>query len=167
MARIPCRKFNLGDGMILIAAAAVAFAIIRAIPNPVARWPFRYTLNYLSPSCECLTLACLAVRLRRPRPDRRRLWRQPGAIACVSAAVAVAIFYLAAAVSALIDRRVGILDYSESSSALAGSAIIGSWLTLGLSGTWRAEPGWIDRLGRGLGIVWVVLMLFLFAWLYN
>jgi hypothetical protein len=38
-----------------------------------------------------------------------------------------------------------------------GFAVTGAWLTLALSGRWRAEASWIDRLGRALGIVWIAL----------
>jgi hypothetical protein len=33
------------------------------------------------------------------------------------------------------------------------------WGLLGLSRRWRAEPSWIDRAGRSIGILWIVLEL--------
>ncbi len=34
-------------------------------------------------------------------------------------------------------------------------AVVGAWLALALSGRWRTETSWIDRLGRLLGWLWV------------
>ena len=39
---------------------------------------------------------------------------------------------------------------------MIGSAVAVSWLILWLGGGWRAEPSWIDRLGRLLGVFWIV-----------
>jgi hypothetical protein len=36
-----------------------------------------------------------------------------------------------------------------------GLAVLASWLTLRAGGWWRAEPSWIDRLGRALGVLWI------------
>jgi len=33
-----------------------------------------------------------------------------------------------------------------------GGAVIGAWLALALTGRWRPEPSWIDRLGRIVGV---------------
>jgi hypothetical protein len=38
----------------------------------------------------------------------------------------------------------------------AAAAVAGAWLVLALAGWWRPEPGWIDRLGRVLGFLWIV-----------
>ena len=39
--------------------------------------------------------------------------------------------------------------------SFAGFAVACVWIVLWLSGVWRAEPSWIDRTGRVLGIYWV------------
>lgn len=31
-----------------------------------------------------------------------------------------------------------------------------AWAMLALSGRWRREPGWLDALGVGLGVFWLV-----------
>jgi hypothetical protein len=31
-----------------------------------------------------------------------------------------------------------------------------AWLALGLSRKWTAEPSWIDRAGRLMGILWLL-----------
>jgi hypothetical protein len=39
----------------------------------------------------------------------------------------------------------------------AGWAVIVAWLTLALTSHWRAEPSWVDRSGRVLGCIWIVI----------
>ena len=48
---------------------------------------------------------------------------------------------------------------------LVGGAVVSIWIVMGLSGTWRAEPSWIDRAGRALGIYWVSTSV-LFGWAF-
>jgi hypothetical protein len=31
------------------------------------------------------------------------------------------------------------------------------WSILVLSGRWHPEPGWIDRVGRALGMFWILI----------
>ena len=40
-------------------------------------------------------------------------------------------------------------------SAPCGFTVAAVWLLLALSGRWRPEKSWIDRLGRLLGVVWI------------
>ena len=40
-------------------------------------------------------------------------------------------------------------------SAPCGWTVAAIWLVLVLSGRWRTERSWIDRLGRLLGVVWI------------
>src|SRR4051812_6071543 len=92
----PSRRPNLGGGMILVIASAIALAMTRQIDEPpyylsdalallrvvfaVEKWgvPWLVTLAW----------AAMTIRLRRPRPSIRRLWRQPGAIAMLMATLA-------------------------------------------------------------------------------
>jgi hypothetical protein len=37
-----------------------------------------------------------------------------------------------------------------------GLAVLASWMTLVLGRRWRPDPGWVDRLGRAVGVFWVV-----------
>jgi hypothetical protein len=39
---------------------------------------------------------------------------------------------------------------------LAGFVVAGAWIALVLAGRWRAERSWIDRLGRGIGVFWIL-----------
>ena len=46
-------------------------------------------------------------------------------------------------------------------------AVGAAWLLLVVSGRWRAEPVWIDRLGRALGIFWIAIIPFSCWWDYH
>lgn len=104
----PPRRFLVSDGMVLIAATAVALAIFRACRaelNPWRWWrtgfccfPFATDTGFLwsclilaSPFAIAWTLAILGLRLRHPsRPRWRRLIRQPGLVAGLAAASVLA-----------------------------------------------------------------------------
>jgi hypothetical protein len=38
----------------------------------------------------------------------------------------------------------------------AAYTVAAGWLTLALLGRWRPEKSWIDRLGRVLGVGWII-----------
>jgi len=38
-----------------------------------------------------------------------------------------------------------------------GLAVATAWLTLALTQGWHPEPAWSDRLGRILGVCWIIL----------
>jgi hypothetical protein len=179
-----CRKATLGDGLILIAAIAVSFAVTRSVlQDPLLRW---YLLDKISRVgvvhrlvtyvALIFTLSYFAIRLRRPRPPLREIFRQPGMIACSAVGVSIAFGFLL-----LLPRLVTILFgsvYPQTplsqivgftvSNMLFAHAIAGAWLTLWLSGSWKAEAGWIDWLGRVLGCFWILSLFFVnyqFLWI--
>jgi hypothetical protein len=121
-------------------------------------WAFQVSLSVVSVYLEFLTPAILIIRLRQPHPSLRRLGRQPGLIACVVVTVALALDSVR--VASIWSRGSGILwvptvlvDYAQH----VGFALMGGWIALLLSGRWRSEPGWVDRLGRLLGINWIAV----------
>jgi peptidoglycan/LPS O-acetylase OafA/YrhL len=85
------RRFGIGDMLIFIAALGVGISGARALWQMQVEKPGSYwtpiTPSWLMAAAMAssiatpLTLACLAFRLRCPRPPRRRLWMQPGAAA--------------------------------------------------------------------------------------
>jgi hypothetical protein len=188
MTTTPSRRFSLMDAMVLVAATAAGLAGLRCAAGDLAElgaecwesvavvtappddWSFWGWAMYSSfgllalfvPFCWAWTLAVAGLSLRQPRPRRRRLASQPGAIACYSAAFA------------LIPALAGVLclifmSGSESASdwdtvfsrsfilvpALTGFAVIGSWAPLVIGKRWRAGSTWIDRAGRVLGFYWI------------
>jgi len=181
-ASVPCRRFNLGDAMILTAAAAVALmppwdGYLRAVPTMFASWGqllghimgwrivptltgranvaglvhsvLTFGAGFLGFPLAGLTLAALWFRLRRPRPSWRDLIRQPGFAASVAAPLGFVAF--------LESRWFG----AEWDLMMVVAGMIGAaWVLLVALRQWRAELGWIDRLGRGVGVVWIVAATF-------
>jgi hypothetical protein len=170
------RRFTLLDGMILTAALAVCFASRSYAPSEVvarfrtipagylASWDgWLMILRGKSPEAvafsgtvfTCLlpylafgTVASLAVRLRNPRPPRDQLVRQPGLIACAAAVTGWAL-------------ASWLPDHVFSLSAV-GLTVGAAWLVLALSRRWRAEPSWVDRFGRAMGVLWIATLPWLF-----
>jgi hypothetical protein len=198
------RRFGLGDLMILIAALAAGMQGARGlwrlqVEGPRGpSWsltPTRLMVAAVAASIAApMTIAVLALRLRRPRPARRRIWTQPGAAAALACALMFAVKGIevvaafawpdtlsrgAATIRQAARVRVNDSTYLLYLSAPALNGVIGSvglgcwdvamaafaapcgysvgavWLLLVLSGRWRAERSWIDRLGRLLGVVWI------------
>jgi hypothetical protein len=122
------------------------------------------------------TTAVLLLRLRAPRPRRRRLWSQPGFLAGVAAVLAIAWKGLGVGllvVAELVMARPGLvssIDYTGVLSTMLmlllgpqiaptpasiGGAVALVWLVTWAGGRCRPEPSWIDRSGRVLGAVWM------------
>ena len=169
------RRFVLADAMILIVATAIGTALVRTYlldimasmprrgiwmpPNPRIRTQIAMRAVLLAgvPLLAVWTVALLLLRLRRPRPRLRRLFRQPGAIACAVVMLAVP---LDAPWMVLIFNT-GYWDTYNAANIIVnhvggGYVVLGGWSTLALSGRWRAEPSWIDRAGRIIGVAWIV-----------
>lgn len=181
------RRFRVTDCLLLIAATAVGLGMSRAILSPEMTLPRvwesaskglqgGWSLLFLAqltaelmtvsliPSLGAWTLGCLVLRLMRPRPPWRRCSRQPGGMACLIAMAAVAVS-TALSVTA---RGLSSERYDDEAwlgwqimigSIAVGVAIFWCWATLLLSGRWRSEPSWVDRLGRLLGGLWLVVTL--------
>jgi hypothetical protein len=141
------------------------------------------------------SIALFGLGLRRPRPALRRLVRQPGFVAAGAVALVAAIRL--AGFFTLIVRTIGnpyqtmglqffqtfaltvwyrgpvsagtIYNpaYFASSAFGTSTAVVAAWLLLAVSGRWRSEPGWLDRLGRGLGAFWVGIIPFSCWWEYH
>jgi hypothetical protein len=174
----------MADLMILIAGCAVGIfwtqvyykSIVAQDALMVLDWKFRIPMLsiYPSPILVTISVALLVCRLRKPRPNLRRLFRQPGAVAM--ACVFLLLMYAGAMVLAgraldrIIDRIWPPAPVTGSSSIYlgdpstlvyavseAGMFIATCWVLLLAVGRWRPEPTWIDRSGRCLGACWIVL----------
>jgi hypothetical protein len=194
MAATPPRRFTLADAMILVAATALGIAISRegqrsvssiilfldgiGTPDPFARLkpvlspPARGIVAW-GPVLTCWALALLALRLRRPRPGRRRLFASPGVAACFFAVLLVAFRTAESAWTSSLTYDVYGADLVWSSlqtpnlphalqdgstSATVGFGVAALWIWMAVSGRWRPEPHWIDRMGRILGVTWLVVI---------
>ncbi len=166
------RPFTLGDAMIFIIALALSLALarpgiiviadaIRTVPQShfrtlagavqLGRFLNIVVLNFLF----FLVLAFLIIRLKRPRPPLRTLIHQPGFAACAAPFA----FYLAALPLALL------VSYGPARQAIeiGGQVLLAAaaplaWVYLIATRRWGPEPSWIDRLGRFLGVLWMVCL---------
>jgi amino acid transporter len=129
-------------------------------------------LLFVMPSAVTTSLAVLAIRLRRPRPSWRRLARQPGLVAGLALVAAWVVAGLFTVVHLASDNNVfgtpvgGVVTnnpgywlqvFASVGSALGGFAVAIAWGTLALVRRWRPEAGWVDRLGRLVGVGWIVM----------
>jgi hypothetical protein len=179
-ATAPRRRFTLLDGMILVAATAVGYAVFQSLSHLLGVGDILEILREAASSgaigelIALLTLIALPVmvswslvliplRLIGPRPRWRRLARQPGLVASLAVATALGFLAMITGVAFLGVGR-GILDgFPEMVFLLPppffGLAVLASWVTLVVGRRWRPEPSWVDRLGRALGLLWIMLAL--------
>ncbi len=167
------RRFSVLDAMILVAATAVGFAGIRGCSPEYYTWPYTpipplpwlnrsavtlaHWAFYVSPLPAAWTFTALVPRLRSPRPSMPRLMRQPGAVASSAATMLI----LMGAIHYLVDLR-NTASWHDTPIELTvfslGCGVASAWLILALGRHWRAEPSWIDRLGRVLGVYRIVMV---------
>lgn len=170
------RRFSILDVMILVAASAVAFVMVRPLMVGSLRTQPAWA-SYLAATIAGLvvwTPTVLAMQFRRPRPALRRLTRRPGFAACLAGTSVVVLGALATVLLALIHTArqgtalrvgrtiptpdptwwVGVVLYF---AGFIGPAVIAAWLLLALTGRRRPSSDWADLLGRGIGTAWIVL----------
>jgi hypothetical protein len=185
------RHFRLGDGMVLVAATAVAFAIFReTLSVPVAfttfggrgeEWLF-YWMHRAVPFPAMWSLAVFALAVFDRSQVRRRKLRHPGIVACCAAVVVLALTSLVASafygLHALEEFGAipRIFTHTRNAHAMppfanapmeeiVGAAVLGAWSVMAASGRWKNQRTWLDRAGRLLGIIWIGLFLiYLYAY---
>ena len=169
------RRFTLADGMILIAATAIGLAAMRiylprgrySLMEMGARggWLDRVVrdLSYCLPMFACWTIAVLILRLRKPRPPFRRLWKQPGAVAGLAVSVTViSNVVMLGAIKLTSMAKPSLFVGAEPAytkflaSTHPGAAVAASWMLLTLAGRWRPERSVLDRTGRLFGVLWIL-----------
>jgi hypothetical protein len=171
------RKFTLTDAMVLVAAAAISLVPIReyltfvqdrrivdSIPREwslASIWRFStLAAGMLAPLALSLSLGLWILRLRKPRPAWRSLFRQPGAVASTAVVAESSLFVLKVwFAQAYIQSRSRplepLIDLWINRLPWTGEVIAVAWLVLWLCGSWEPESSWIDRFGRALGVYWV------------
>jgi hypothetical protein len=168
------RRFGLLDGLILVVPVAIGFALSRAwlevaLWHPFAEWTSRwkemidFNLKIAGRFISVAMLGLLFVRLRHPRPGLRRLSRQPGAVACVAATLAMAAGGIVVG-TMRVFQEAPIFEVEwlwPTFEAWIAPAVMIAWAALFLGRRWRAEPSWIDRAGRFCGFYWIA------AWIYR
>jgi len=175
----PRRRFTLFDLVVLGSATGAGFAVFRALRIDLAMLGRPIGENSLSriadqallsivPFLIAWTLAFPFVRLRGPRPPFWRIARQPGMAGCTAASVGILyeLLWLALIKLKLNVRWAFIPGFLPGSSGflrligdLVSLWVAAAWMVVALGGRWRAEPGWVDRLGRLLCVAWIATRL--------
>jgi hypothetical protein len=172
------RKFTVFDGMFLIAAIAIALCLTDFVSRTLHFGPLELPVNPIGwgviavimsyPFALTLSLAVGLLRMRKPRPRVRRIFRQPGMAAFVVTVGYLVITLLTLLIvfvadDLLILRSPVLADVSKLlrwvlvlPALVFGFAVLAIWTVLGLSVTWRAERSWVDRSGRALGAYWMI-----------
>ncbi len=120
------------------------------------------------------TIALFGLRLRQPRPSRRRLVHQPGFAASAVVVLLAMVMFLGGLSSSLERATWGdgvrptlgmeLISFrnqclTEDRSEIFGAGIASVWALLALGQIARAERGWLDRAGRVIGVYWIILLL--------
>ncbi len=123
------RHFSLSDAMILIVSFAFIMALHKWAALGYRRQIFDDTLSeFVEAVLDAFVLSAtmLCLRLRRPRPRRTALFRQPGAVACA----------IAVAIPVLLGLLVGIAGFVQTELVQSG-VVAGKVPKL----PWRQAPG--------------------------
>ena len=175
MDKPPIRRLNLSDLVILVAASAFGVLILRTerevratgmniTRHLVPSWTLTIGLE-VSPFLLPTAAGLLIARLLRPRPPWRRIFRQPGVVACLTILVSMASFILLRFGDLLTAKSKGIptigfeIQFFLWNSMFTGKDVALAWSILALARAWRPEPSWIDRAGRGFGFLSILLWL--------
>jgi hypothetical protein len=166
-----CRPMTLGDAMILLAFLGIGMAFAkmacadcyelagrRLAPQEFGRG-FALECGHAAafPCLAALSIGYLLVRSRRPRPDALQLLMQPGVIASVFALATMTSLGVVVGAEALFrGDAFPFAALIEALSVSIGAMIAGMWLILWSFGFGRAEPGWLDSIGRLLAAGWTV-----------
>jgi hypothetical protein len=160
------RRFTLLDGMILIAATAVGFALIEWYVELLGISGYFRLISYslaeislvvlaTAPLLSMLSFGLLVLRLRPPRPSLHRLLCQPGFVASISVTISSVVSVILILAMMLSSNIMSSFIVIISSSLAVGCGVSTPWSVLFLSGRWRGERSWIDRAGRVLGACWL------------
>ncbi len=183
------RRFRISDAMILVAATAVACGLMlgmeRLTEGQISVWAFPelFTTKVASLSIEekvqlglgvtflatslalpfaaMWTLAIIPIRFAGPRPRFRRLVRQPGINAALAAVLALILAGVLLGLVIWLGASVYAIFALLAVPTYPALAVVVAWVTLLVGRRWRAEPSWVDRLGRALGVFWIVAGFFI------
>ncbi len=157
------RRLHIPDPLALIASTCVSLLLASrcagdfATLAPVSRSRGQEWETVVSCVVAGWMVTSFLLRLRQPRPPLRSLAVQPGFAAAF--AVVVALLINAVALRSIGDYTPLPFAYSMMATLTPGRislSVASAWLALVLSGGWRCEASWLDRLGRVLGAVYVL-----------
>lgn len=167
-AQHDCRRFTILDGMILTVSIACYFALLRQCPIFIApmigRVSWQSVLDssetrrlcaviviwFLFPAIAVLTPTYLFIRLRRPRPPRRAIVREPGMLSIL---IGFGLMALIIPVSSVLG-----LQMLRPYGFFIISIVVGLvWLVASRQDNAIRERGWIRSVGRAIAFGWVLL----------
>jgi hypothetical protein len=177
------RRLRVSDSLICIAGLAIGIWVsdVSLIPwaktslsIPTEAWRAHpvwlawhwggLIVRHTQPMAAVLTLVLLLLRILKPRPDLRRLTRQPGFTASLAASLAICI---GGALNYATTEATFIPGHEAQGYTLValfphgsepGIAVAACWALLVVGRSWRFERTWIDRLGCLLGIYWLIMI---------
>lgn len=170
----PRRRFTLLDGMVLIAAIAAGLGAARVISQShlgsnITSAGDAWTLLLLAahwlviaaPCAVSLSITLLVLRFVRPRPPRRRMFRQPGTVAILAGALCpLTSAWPSLPLILALSPASRSSDWDEVLAIIAvlqnGAAVAVAWTALRLAVRRRARRDWIERAGIALGAYWIV-----------
>ena len=174
------RRFLLIDAILLIAAAALMLTSHRAIMgfwawgDPIASYgPREPRLMAWALALSGLSLILLGSLVAHPGDRRRLCHGVPGLFVPVAVATVLAVRTSGWAAQALIHHAfsgkagfyairwtVEVMNYLRDDIRRdVAVAVAAAWITLAIAGRWHPGRAWDDRLGRFLGVLWIVFYL--------
>ena len=187
-------KFYIPEMPVLIFATALAMALTRhSWPGYIESFgpggdayhqtfaTFMYQVRYLIYTASYFTaswsLACLILGLRQSSTNSRALFSQPGMVACLTTAVVVAFRIATNSISLLVSHltfgdmaifdliTINLSDTLTQVPSEIGCAVAAAWVVQWAGGRWQSESSWTGRMGRALGILWILTIPFSpFSW---
>lgn len=156
------RRLTLADMLVMVAGVGVGLRMTQAWSRPFARFSGRPAGGLgvaIMASCwvaMALSMALLALRLLGPRPRWQALRWQPGFVAGVGTGLG-AVFETINFSPYLLESPNNINNWmvSVASPYQLGPSVAIAWAVLVISGRWRPESSWIDRMGRAIGAFWI------------
>jgi hypothetical protein len=163
------RKFTVLDAMVMLMFTAAGLALSRFVyaglsilyPRDLletihgARWGVALILPV--PCVFLWTLGLIVLRMRLPRPSRRRVLRQPGFVANLGVLIGSVVGALPFAVPSWSWHRFSAIGLATMSAEVIGASVASALAILALSGRWKSERSWLDRAGRALAIYWIIV----------
>ena len=128
-------------------------------PGVAACWAVAFALAYMAVRMVVIS-ACLHAQSDRGYPGGR-LAGFVNEMTCRGALMA----WLGGPTDDIYMRRIPrIYANRVQDGTLPGFAVLMTWAFLKVSGRFRAEPSWVDRLGRAVGVGWVLAMFARWSW---
>jgi hypothetical protein len=169
----PKRYFTLLDAVILIAATAGGFAILRPALDDLKflqgnlnflGWTgiamsFFYGQLYAPPLLTGWSVGTLALSLRQPRPHLSVLARSPGFVINSAALVGSLLAFFDYLTQARVNPPTYMHVLALGVPLAVRTAVIGSMIALALFRRLWPRPVWTDWLGWSIGLLWVVIAL--------